>query len=117
MNRIKKISPLTETTFYILISLLEPLHGYGIMQKVINLSKGRIHLGPGTLYGALSNLVGADLIIPKGSLETNPRRKIYIITELGKELIKYEIRRLKEMVQNGENLLHEKGAADESGYS
>jgi len=117
MNRIREISPLTETTFYILISLLEPLHGYGVMQKVINLSKGRIHLGPGTLYGALSNLVRAGLIIPKGSRETNPRRKIYIITELGKELIKYEIRRLKEMVRNGENLLHEKGAADESGYS
>ena len=115
MNRIKKISPLTETTFYILISLLEPLHGYGIMQKVINLSKGRIHLGPGTLYGALGNLVGAGLIMPKGSRETNPRRKIYIITNLGKELIKYEIRRLKEMTQNGENLLHEKGASDESG--
>lgn len=113
MNRIKKISPLTETTFYILISLLEPLHGYGIMQKVMNLSNGRIHLGPGTLYGALSNLVSAGLIIPEGSRETNPRRKIYAITELGKELIKYEIRRLKEMAQNGENLLYEKGAPDE----
>ena len=53
MNRIKDLSPLTETTFYILIALLEPLHGYGIMQKVIKLSRGRIHLGPGTLYGRL----------------------------------------------------------------
>lgn len=110
MNRIKKISPLTETTFYILISLLEPLHGYGIMQKVINLSKGRIHLGPGTLYGALSTLVGAGLIIPKESRGKNPRRKIYNITELGKELIKYEVNRLEEMVKNSKILLRKEGA-------
>ena len=114
MNKIKKLSPLTETTFYILISLLEPLHGYGIMQEVISLSKGRIHLGPGTLYGALSNLVKAGLIIPRESGEKNPRRKIYIISELGKELIKYELHRLKEMTQNGEKLLHKKGAENGS---
>jgi len=109
MNRIKKLSPLTETTFYILVSLLEPLHGYGIMQKVINLSKSRIHLGPGTLYGALSNLVDTRLIIPRESKEPNSRRKIYIITELGKELIEFEINRLDEMANNGRILLRKKG--------
>ncbi len=114
MNKIKKLSPLTETTFYILISLLEPLHGYGIMQEVLSLSKGRIHLGPGTLYGALGNLVKAGLIVPGEYGETNPRRKIYIITGLGKELIKYELLRLKEMTQNGEKLLHKKGAENGS---
>ena len=91
MNKLKKLSPLTETTFYILLSLLEPLHGYGIMQKVINLSKGRIHLGPGTLYGALSNLVDTGLIIPGKPEGSNSRRKIYMITGLGEELIELEI--------------------------
>ena len=62
IRTIKKYSPLTETTFYILISLLEPLHGYGIMQKVEDLSGGRIKLGPGTLYGALNNLLEAKMI-------------------------------------------------------
>lgn len=114
MNKIKKLSPLTETTFYILISLLEPLHGYGIMQEVLSLSKGRIQLGPGTLYGALGNLVKAGLIVPRSTGETNPRRKTYMITGLGKELIKYELRRLKEMTQNGEKLLHKKGAGNEN---
>ncbi|MBA7469064.1 hypothetical protein ES705_01911 [subsurface metagenome] len=109
MNRIKKLSPLTETTFYILVSLLEPLHGYGIMQKVIKLSKDRIHLGPGTLYGALSNLVDTSLIIPREPKEPNSRRKIYIITELGKELIEFEVNRLEEMANNGKTLLRKKG--------
>lgn len=109
MDRTKKLSPLTEATFYILVSLLEPLHGYAIMQKIINLSKGRIHLGPGTLYGALSNLVNIGLIIPGEPTETNSRRKIYIITELGKELIEFEINRLEEMANNGKALLRKKG--------
>jgi len=109
MNRIKKLSPLTETTFYILISLLGPLHGYGVMQKVIKLSNDRIHLGPGTLYGALRNLVEAGLIIPIESKDSGSRRKIYIITELGKGLIKYEIKRLEEMAENGRTLLSKKG--------
>jgi DNA-binding PadR family transcriptional regulator len=58
--------------------------------------------------------VKAGLIVPRGTGETNPRRKTYIITKLGKELIKYELRRLKEMTQNGEKLLHKKGAENES---
>lgn len=109
MNRIKKLSPLTETTFYILVSLLEPLHGYAIMQKVINLSNDRIHLGPGTLYGALSNMVGTGLIIPGEPNKQNSRRKTYIITELGKELIEFEVNRLEEMANNGKTLLGKKG--------
>lgn len=109
MNITNKMSPLTESTYYILISLMEPLHGYGIMQKVLKLSNGRVNLAPGTLYGALSNLVDAGLIIPKDSDESNPRRKIYLITEPGKKLIKYEVDRLEEMVKNGKVLLSKRG--------
>jgi DNA-binding PadR family transcriptional regulator len=109
MGKINRMSPLTESTFYILISLLEPLHGYGIMQKVIKLSNGRIHLAPGTLYGALSNLVDARVIILKDSRESNPRRKIYHITATGRKLIEYEVKRLEEMVKNGRYLLKKEG--------
>ncbi len=108
MNKLKKLSPLTETTFYILISLLEPLHGYGIMQKVVKLSKGRVKLGPGTLYGALGNLVDMGLATPGETEKPGSRRKIYIITELGKELIEYEINRLEEMANNGKSLLRKR---------
>ena len=48
---------LTEAVFYILLSLMKPLHGYGIIQNVGELSKGRVKLAPGTLYGALNSLV------------------------------------------------------------
>ncbi|MBQ4411149.1 MAG: helix-turn-helix transcriptional regulator, partial [Firmicutes bacterium] len=48
---------LTESTYYILLSLVNPQHGYGIMQQAEELSKGRVRLAAGTLYGALSAMV------------------------------------------------------------
>ena len=98
---IMKNSPLTEATYYILISLTEPLHGYGIMKKVGEMSQGRIKLAAGTLYGALNTLQSNKLIKPVGEEESNRRRKLYIRTQRGTELVKFEIGRLKEMVDNG----------------
>lgn len=110
LKKIKKYSPLTETMFYILIALLKPLHGYGIMQKVERLSEGRIRLGPGTLYGALSNLVEAKMIKPhEGGQDPVGRRKIYSITGFGVEMIKFEVKRLEEMLDNAKMLLKERG--------
>ena len=50
-------SALTEAVYYILLSLTEPLHGYGIMQNVAQLSNGRVNLAAGTLYGAINTLL------------------------------------------------------------
>lgn len=92
---------LTEAVYYILLSLYEPLHGYGIMQKIEELSGGRILLAAGTLYGALSTLVARGWIeaLPgdKGS-----RRKEYLITAEGKGAVANEIARLGELVANGD---------------
>jgi Transcriptional regulator PadR-like family. len=63
MNNVN--SALTEAVYYILLALQQPLHGYGIMQQTSTLSKGRLSLSAGTLYGALSNLlekVGSSLM-------------------------------------------------------
>ncbi len=113
IRKIKKYSPLTETTFYILISLLEPLHGYGIMQKVEKLSGGRIKLGPGTLYGALGNLLEAKMIELESSEISDNRRKVYRIKGLGIDMIEHEINRLEEMLKNGKDLFRKKGNRDE----
>ena len=109
IKKIKKYSPLTETTFYILIALLKPLHGYGVMQKVERLSNGRIKLGPGTLYGALGNLLEAKMIELESGKEINNRRKVYRIRDLGINMIEYEIKRLEEMLKNGKDLIRKKG--------
>ncbi|XMB85193.1 PadR family transcriptional regulator [Mycoplasmatota bacterium WC44] len=100
VEKVNKFSPLTETTFYILLSLVDELHGYGIIKKVEEMTDSRIHLAAGTLYGALTTLQKNGLIIPKGEDNDNKRRKLYQITSIGKELIEYETVRLKEMIDN-----------------
>lgn len=98
---------ITESTFYILLAVLKPNHGYGIIQKVDEITKGRVILGPGTLYGALNNLLSKKWI-KLYSEETNSRKKKeYIITSLGREILDDEIIRLKELVENGEKGMRE----------
>lgn len=94
--------PMSETAYYILLSLVEPLHGYGIMQLVENVTKGRIRLGPGTLYGTLSRMEKDGLIESVAEVE---RRKIYQITAIGLELLRLEMDRLEELLTNGQKRL------------
>ena len=95
---------LTESTYYILLSLYEPQHGYGIMQKTEQLSGGRVRLAAGTLYGALNSMTekGWIRLLPG---EDGSRRKEYSLTEQGLFVLKNELDRLKELVSNGETVL------------
>jgi len=92
---------LTEAAYYILLSLYEPLHGYGIMQKVAAVSKGRVQLGAGTLYGALNTLVARGWIVEVSQYD---RKKNYHITAAGHEAVQLEMARLSELLANGKTL-------------
>ena len=94
---------LTEAVYYILLSLDEPLHGYGIMQNVERLSGGRVRLAAGTLYGALNTLLDKGWIEALPETESS-RKKEYRITETGRQTVLAEIGRLRELLQNGENI-------------
>ena len=95
---------LTESTYYILLSLCSPQHGYGIMQQTEELSHGRVRLAPGTLYGALTSMTDKGWIVQL-PVEDGRRRKEYRLTESGRSVLKKEIARLKELVRNGETIL------------
>ena len=95
---------LTEAVYYILLSLIEPLHGYGIMQNVEQLSNGRVKLAAGTLYGAINTLLEKGWIAAL-SEEKESRKKEYLITDQGKEMLRLEIVRLKELIENGNRIL------------
>ena len=97
---------LTEAVYYILLSLYSPLHGYGIMQKVENMSAGRVSLAAGTLYGAINSLLEKGWICALPDI-INSRKKEYEITALGKEIVENEIIRLRELLSNGERILKE----------
>lgn len=95
---------LTEAVYYILLSLLEPLHGYGIIQNVEQLSDGRVRLAAGTLYGAINTLLEKGWITALTG-EADSRKKEYIITETGREMLQKELQRLTELLENGKRLL------------
>ena len=90
--------PMTEAMYYILLALLRPGHGYGMMQRIRELSGGRLVMGPGTLYGVLSRMNREGLIVLTGE---DGRRKNYAITEAGKNALLLEYRRLKQLVEDG----------------
>jgi DNA-binding PadR family transcriptional regulator len=94
---------LTEAVFYILLSLYKPLHGYGIMQNVKELSNERVNLGAGTLYGAINTLLEKNWIKSIDG-EKDSRKKEYEITALGKKVISGEIVRLEELIANGKKI-------------
>ena len=97
---------LTEAVYYILLSLMQPLHGYGIMQNVDKLSGSRLKLAAGTLYGAISTMQEKGWIVAHGAAEDS-RKKEYVITEAGRAVLRGEYRRLRELVDNGRALLEE----------
>jgi DNA-binding PadR family transcriptional regulator len=97
-TQITKYLPLTESTAYILLSLVEPSHGYAIMQNVEAMSQGTVKIGPGTLYGAFTTLESEGLILKVGEAD---RRKTYALTDKGKGVLKEHIRRSEILAKNG----------------
>ena len=96
---------LTEVTFYILLSLYTPKHGYAVMQFIEEKTGGRLSLGAGTLYGALNSLQDKKWIEPYGDSEG--RKKEYRITLHGKEVAEKELTRLNELVSIASEIIGE----------
>mgnify|MGYP001267685890 CR=1 FL=1 len=96
--------PLTEATFFILLSLSSgPRHGYAIMKDVNQMSDGRINFSTGTLYGALKRLLDQGWIVrteeeEDESDETGRPRKAYSLTLLGRKVFSSEVNRMQNLV-------------------
>lgn len=96
----EKNVPLTEANFYILLAVRKPNHGYGIIQEVSDLTKGRVVLGAGTLYGALQALEKKGFIEIYSADEGSRKKKEYILSEAGKIAFFEETKRLEELLEN-----------------
>ncbi len=90
----RRYSPMSETMFYILLSLREERHGYGVMQHVGELTDGRIVLGAGTVYTSLGKLEHDGLVKVTSQAD---RRTNYVITPKGAEVLRAEARRIAEL--------------------
>ncbi|MDO4923330.1 MAG: PadR family transcriptional regulator [Peptococcaceae bacterium] len=97
-SKIKRIyAPMTESAFYILYCLQSPQHGYGINQQVKQMTAGAVTISAGTMYGTLSKMEKDGLI--KFICEEE-KRKLYQITELGKEVLTLEMSRIERLYRN-----------------
>ena len=104
--------PLTETTYYILLALAEPLHGYAVMQRCAESSEGMVRVGAGTLYNALAKLQKEALIV---KVQQDDRRKYYCLTDKGRLVLECQVARLEVMVRSahGTQAVLARGPAEE----
>lgn len=96
--------PLSEATYYILLALIQPNHGYGIIQQVEQMTNSRVVLGAGTLYGALNSLLKKNWIKLYSEDTSSRKKKEYVLTELGLSSLKAEVSRLKSLIENSKIL-------------
>ena len=96
-----QLQRLSEPMYYLLLTLLEENHGYAMMHDIEMISKGRVKVGTGTLYTLLARFEKEGIIRATRSLE---RKKYYIITEKGKELLKEEYEALKNHLDDGKEI-------------
>ena len=97
-SKIKRIYvPMTESGFYILFCLQQPQHGYGISQRVRQITGGDLIISAGTMYGTLSKMEKDGLI---AFAHEEEKRKLYQITELGKQVLDTEIKRIERLYKN-----------------
>ena len=97
-QKIKRIYvPMTESGFYILFCLQQPQHGYGIGQQVKQMTGGELIISAGTMYGTLAKMEKDGLIAFEHEEE---KRRLYQITELGKEVLQLELKRIERLYQN-----------------
>ena len=97
--------PLTETAFFILLSLAaEPKHGYAIMKEVKTISRGRIDLSTGTLYGATKRMLAQRWIEQLGETEER-NRKAYALTDFGHQILQAEVERMEGLVSLADGVI------------
>lgn len=98
----EQFQTLTEPMYYILLALTEECCGVDIMEKVKTISHGRVLVGPGTLYAMLARFEENGIVKMTTS---EGRRKSYIITEIGREMLQKEYDRLMVMVKDGKGII------------
>lgn len=97
-DKLKRIYvPMTESGFYILFCLRQLQHGYGISQKVREMTGGALVISAGTMYGTLSKMEKDGLI---AFYKEEEKRKLYRITALGEEILQLELKRIERLYKN-----------------
>ena len=97
-----KLETLTEQMYYVLLALVEPGHGYAVMERIGQLSHGRVQVGPGTLYTLLGRFEKEKLIM---LVQEEDKRKVYRLTNEGRNVLEREYERLRRQAEDGAAIL------------
>ena len=97
----EKYKTLTEQMFYVLLCLRNECCGIDIMRMVAEITENRVTIGPGTLYILLDNFVSENIIV---ETKVEKRKKSYIITNVGKEMLDKEYKRLHFLINDFERI-------------
>lgn len=101
----KNREQLTDSMFYIMAALTKPRHGYAIMNLIEETTDGAIIIGPASMYTIIKKLLKQEWIyLHEGS---DARRKTYLLTEKGREVLKEDLQIRKLMIQLAESGLEE----------
>ena len=105
-NDVLETGELTDTSFYILLSLVEARHGYLIMKNIEELTNNEFTIGPASMYTTIKKLLAAGMIEQLD--EEVDKRKTYIATKEGLDLLKKDIARREKMIQHAKAILLKK---------
>jgi len=94
----EQFQSLSEQMYYILLALWDTQCGADVSRQVTHLSRGRIRIGPGTLYTLLGRFEEQGIIEETGNAG---RKRYYVITEKGKQMMRTEYARLQNLIQDG----------------
>lgn len=100
----EQLKTLTEPMYYILLSLKQERYGYEIMAFIEDFTEGRVKIGPGTLYALLARFEKENII---EMVSVDERRKNYLISSYGEELLEEEKKRLKQLIKDGDRIQEE----------
>ena len=102
----EKFQTLTEQMFYILLALEEECCGVDVMERVQQMSGGRVQIGPGTLYTLLDRFLQEGMI---RQTRSEGRKRSYILTDAGREMLEEEVRRLVRQLEDFKRIYRRKG--------
>ncbi|EEK70298.1 PadR family transcriptional regulator [Bacillus mycoides] len=100
-DKMKSLEQLTDSVFYIMAGFTKPRHGYAVMSLIEELTNGKVVIGPASLYTIIKKLITQSYI--ELFDDSDSRRKVYVLTDKGREVLEQDILRRKTMLEFAEN--------------
>ena len=108
----EQFKTLTEPMYYVLLALTKSQHGYSIMQTIQDITDGRVQVGAGTLYTLLGRFESEEII---KQIAEEDRKKIYALTDKGRDVLSAEFKRLNQMTADGARFFNDDGSVIDQG--